>query len=284
MEEAIREGFLCSYYYYPHVVYLDESEMNEYRKISKKLATLFHGDRKGFNKNEVVKNMLLKRKRIIHKAASKLPTFKSLISREYRRSLNLEYTFIYVPEGEDELGEPMIDKYMATVTQVLPSIRTAAYTQRSENKKETLSNFEQGHISMLFAMKCLDEGIDIPRTELAVFCSSTGTPRQFIQRRGRVLRTHKEKGSATIHDLIVFPAFEESLQNELEKKFVKSELTRVIEFSKLAKNYAEAMDLCNKAANRFGVDVYALQHDLDNYEIEIYGSEDAIEDAIEDET
>ena len=279
MEKAIREGFLSPYHYYPHIVHLDETEMDDYREISTKLAKLFHGNREDFNGNEAVKSLLLKRKRIIHKASAKLPAFKLVISQEYRKKSSLEYAFVYVPEGADETDTAMIDSYIAAANEVLPSLRAAAYTQSTENKKEILSNFENGYIEMLFAMKCLDEGVDIPRTELAVFCSSTGTPRQFVQRRGRILRTHKDKKSATIHDLVVFPAFEDGLENNLEKRFIKSELTRVVEFAKLAKNYSEAMNECNEAANQFGVDVYALEYELDNYELEIYGSPDSMEES-----
>ena len=49
-------------------------------------------------------------------------------------------------------------------------------------------------------MKCLDEGVDVPRTEIAIFCSSTGNPRQYVQRRGRVLRLHDDKEKAIIYD------------------------------------------------------------------------------------
>jgi superfamily II DNA or RNA helicase len=275
MARAIDKGFLCPYRYYPHVVYLNDEEMEDYEEISTSLAKLYHGKREDFNKDSLVKNLLLKRKRIIHKAVNKLAVFKSLVRKELQDRGELNYTFVYVPEGIDEEDNALIDSYMIATDGVRRSLRLAAYTQNSENKKETLVNFERGTINMLFAMKCLDEGVDIPRTELAIFCSSTGTPRQFVQRRGRVIRTHPEKEIATIHDLVVFPNRKGFGQTSaLESKFVKSELTRVVQFASLASNYNEAMDTCNEVAMKFDVDVYALQYELEQYEIDLYGSAD----------
>lgn len=71
-------------------------------------------------------------------------------------------------------------------------------------------------------MKCLDEGVDIPRTEQAIFCSSTGNPRQFIQRRGRILRKHDEKRFAKIFDLVVIPKVAvHGLGYDIERNLVK---------------------------------------------------------------
>ena len=70
-------------------------------------------------------------------------------------------------------------------------------------------------------MKCLDEGVDIPQTALAFFCASTGNPKQFIQRRGRVLRQAEGKDFAIIHDLVVIP----NLIDEYNPNFQKCNRT-----------------------------------------------------------
>jgi superfamily II DNA or RNA helicase len=86
-------------------------------------------------------------------------------------------------------------------------------------------------------MKCLDEGVDVPRSELAIFCSSTGNPRQFIQRRGRVLRTHPEKKMAELHDLVVLPEVNPySDSYRMEQALVRGELQRVKNFANLSEN------------------------------------------------
>ncbi len=86
-------------------------------------------------------------------------------------------------------------------------------------------------------MKCLDEGVDVPRSELAIFCASTGNPRQFIQRRGRILRTHKDKLHAVIHDLVVAPFVNSASESyKMERNLLANELKRVRDFASLSEN------------------------------------------------
>ena len=97
-------------------------------------------------------------------------------------------------------------------------------------------------------MKCLDEGVDVPRSELAIFCASTGNPRQFIQRRGRILRKHEDKHMAIIHDLVVAPAIDSTSESyNMERNLLKNELLRVRNFAKLSENadyaYSELEDI-----------------------------------------
>ena len=90
---------------------------------------------------------------------------------------------------------------------------------------------------MLTSMKCLDEGVDVPRSELAIFCASTGNPRQFIQRRGRILRTHKDKKYAYIHDLVVVPEVNSASESyQMERNLLESELKRVRDFALMSEN------------------------------------------------
>ena len=100
-----------------------------------------------------------------------------------------------------------------------------------------LEGFAAGEIEVLTSMKFLDEGVDVPRSELAIFCASTGNPRQFIQRRGRILRTHKDKHIAIIHDLVVAPEVSsESESYSMERRLLENELKRVRNFSLLSEN------------------------------------------------
>merc|ERR1711916_75946 len=110
----------------------------------------------------------------------------------------------------------------------------------SINREDILKSFESGNTHVLTSMKCLDEGVDVPRSELAIFCASTGNPRQFIQRRGRVLRLHDDKTHATIHDLVVVPEVgSEENTFEMEKGLVRKELERVVDFANLAMNKSD---------------------------------------------
>ena len=97
-------------------------------------------------------------------------------------------------------------------------------------------------------MKCLDEGVDVPRSEMAIFCASTGNPRQFVQRRGRILRKHKDKYRAVIHDLIVVPWISTAEDSyKMERNLLENELKRVRDFASLSENadytYRELEDI-----------------------------------------
>ncbi len=95
MEKTIENGVLCRYRYYPHIVRLTDEEMARYIDLSVKLAKMFN-----FNKNtfpegdEIVKTLLLARKRIIHKAANKLELFRQIIQERFEENGNLKYTLV----------------------------------------------------------------------------------------------------------------------------------------------------------------------------------------------
>lgn len=118
-----------------------------------------------------------------------------------------------------------------------------------------LKQFADGSIDVLTSMKCLDEGVDVPRSELAIFCSSTGNPRQFIQRRGRVLRTHKDKKYAIIHDLVVIPE-NVSDNSDIERNLVESEIRRVRDFALLSENCNDTLDVFDNIVEKYKISIY----------------------------
>lgn len=257
MEEALKIGWLCSYTYYPHVVKLTDRELEEYRKLSLQLLRMgmFDKETGAFKSSPEIERLLLQRKRIIHKAANKLETFKNILINEYDKRKNLKYTLVYVPEGvesnfenvdfstETEDENRLINEYTKAVSQTDESIMVKQFTANSINRENILKNFESGNVHVLTSMKCLDEGVDVPRSELAIFCASTGNPRQFIQRRGRVLRLHDDKTHSTIHDLVVVPEVgSEENTFEMEKGLVRKELERVVDFANLAMNKSDTYE------------------------------------------
>ena len=257
MEEAIKNGVLCKYMYYPHVVRLTPDEMDAYVELSERIAKYFNYDKEKFDHiDEKLKMMLLARKRIIHKAARKLDVFREIIEKRSQEKGNLKYSLIYVPEGNkpdylsggddfdiiEDIGDDnetnhLIDQYTKVVTEVDEHVTVRKFVSGQQDREEILHDFSIGRLHVLTSMKCLDEGVDVPRSELAIFCASTGNPRQFIQRRGRVLRTHPDKKMAELHDLVVAPEVNPySNSYQMEKSLLKGELIRVINFSTLAEN------------------------------------------------
>ena len=124
------------------------------------------------------------------------------------------------------------------------------YISGLDDAPSILDSFERGDIQILLSMKCLDEGVDIPRAQNAIFISSTGNPRQFIQRRGRVLRTCKGKDMAYIWDLIVMPPNVTEYASPVERSLFTGEVRRVLNFAALADNkidilYGELKQVCD---------------------------------------
>lgn len=281
MERAIEEGILCKYYYYPHIVRLEPDELAEYVEISKKLARLGAMNNGGNDQSDAIERLLLKRKQIIHKAKNKLGTAKAILEERLKNEGGLRYTFIYVPEGirteavvDDDTGAVsleevnIIDQYTRMVSGLDTRLMVNKFTSGMADRDTVLDQFRQGHIHVIASMKCLDEGVDIPRAEHAIFCSSTGNPRQFIQRRGRILRKHPDKYNAIIHDLVVIPDLTIShLGDEtfgVEKKMVKAELERVMYFASLSMNPYHTEGVFKEICDHYGLNIYTIYEELKN--------------------
>ncbi|MCL2311146.1 MAG: DEAD/DEAH box helicase family protein [Firmicutes bacterium] len=273
MSRAIEEERLMKYCYYPKMVYLNDDEMQEYAAITEQLMRLFDNSTGEYKDSQKAKKLLMLRKRILHKADDKIRVFKEIITGIGKEKL--KYCFVYVPEGkkmfdsddallslktdndsEYELFEEnIIKKMLDTTKEIFPTITCNTYTGKNNKteRKAILQGFEKGQINVLFAMKCLDEGVDVPRAEYGIFASSTGNPRQFIQRRGRLLRRHPDKTFAHIYDMVVVPDFQSQYYSrdfwQMERNLVKGELMRVAYFANLAtNNYTGALQSLDEVA------------------------------------
>lgn len=277
MERAIREEILCKYYYYPHIIKLKAGEMDEYSKISNQLAKLYRVGRDNPDKESIIERLLLKRKRIIHKATNKLGKTIEILRNQFKEEGSLKFTFVYVPEGEtfeirEDEEEPiyenirLINQYTREIAKIDEKILVNQFISGMKDRDEILKQFQNGDIHVIASMKCLDEGVDIPRAETAIFCSSTGNPRQFIQRRGRILRNHPAKNHATIHDLVVLPDYEDEIEGsetyDLERGLVRKELERVMYFASLSKNPYFTEDVFSAACKHYNLNIYSIQNEL----------------------
>src|SRR5574344_1680544 len=156
---------------------------------------------------------------------------KNIIEDRYRHVGNLKYTLVYVPEGtkpdddnsdnydmddtigDDDYSNSLIDTYSKIVQNVSKTTTVKKFISGINDREGILDKFSKGEREVLTSMKCLDEGVDVPRSEMAIFCARTGNPRPFIQRRGRILRNHPDKHMAVIHDLVVAPEVNSSSDN-----------------------------------------------------------------------
>ena len=274
MKNAIDDGFLCKYEYYPHLVQLTDEEMKVYVELSIKIAQIYSIVDRTAEEEEMLLALLLKRKRIIHKAENKSKIFKEIISKRFEEKGNLKYTLVYVPEGnkpdneEADLfetpsyeeyndSEHLIDLYTKIICEVDEKVTVKKFVGDTKDRDIILSDFAKGKLQVLASMKCLDEGVDVPRSEMAIFCSSTGNPRQFIQRRGRILRKHEDKHLAIIHDLIVAPAINyNDATYELEKHLLDNELKRVRDFALLSENSNDSLKELEDILSYYGLSMF----------------------------
>jgi superfamily II DNA or RNA helicase len=267
MERAIEEGRLMHYLYYPRIAYLDESEMQKYQHYTKRLLAHFDPVTKKLQNTQEVKDLLMARKRIIHKAKDKYRVFMNIVGEVVEQG-KAKYCFVYTPEGvdySDDDSRKIILKMKDLVYERYPDIRTNTFLGGDAGKKDKLRAFAEGKIDMLFAMKCLDEGVDVPRAEVGIFTSSTGNPRQFIQRRGRLLRRHKDKNYAYIYDTIVVPDYKHFLDKsayEMERSLVRNELVRVAYFASLSDNYFEAREGLSDILSYYNLEIGSLIAEL----------------------
>jgi superfamily II DNA or RNA helicase len=281
MKNAIENNVLCKYYYYPVIVSLEQLEQEEYLKITKELMNYIDFATGKYRESDYVNNLLIKRKSVIHKAANKIFAIVSIIKEI--GSANFKNAFIYVPEGlvvdyaefdapsteDDRQNERLIETYVEKIYNTF-SLKIAKFTGETKNRKQILEQFKTGKLDALLAMKCLDEGVDIPQTKYAIFCSSTGNPRQYVQRRGRVLRKFPGKEFAVIYDLVVKPQINhteiDSKLGKIEKNIFMSELKRLINFAVLSENKDTCLQNLENICFDLDIDIYALANkELENY-------------------
>lgn len=256
MKQAIEHKILCHYDYYPIFIELRTEEMQAYKTITDQLRKFIDPETGKYK--EKAEMLLLKRKRIIHKAENKKAAISNLLE-DLKSKKKLDYTFVFVPEGyEPDYSETdnysVEDEDIHIIDEYAQMFKEQGYSYHKyisglEEAQKVLKSFADGDIKILLSMKCLDEGVDIPRAEHAIFCSSTGNPRQFVQRRGRVLRKSKEKIKATIWDLIVTPPDITGDLSNIERNLFIGEVKRIVNFAALADNqidifYGDLKNIC----------------------------------------
>jgi superfamily II DNA or RNA helicase len=273
MDEAIATGSLCKYDYFPRLVELKDEELAKYVELSLKIAKL-SGQKDEANAS-IIEALLLKRKRIVNKARNKLSVLADII-KEIKKREPLKYCFTYAPGGDTEDAQRqteldnvrLIRQMQKVIEENSPGIRTHAYLGETEDRETVLKNFESGQIDLLLAINCLDEGVDVPRTGIGIFTSSTGNPRQFIQRRGRLLRKHKDKSRALIYDMVVIPRVfaggGETNDFRIQRSLVKNELMRVGYFAKLSENFYEAREALESVCEYYKLDLDTIIKELEN--------------------
>jgi DNA phosphorothioation system restriction enzyme len=243
LAEAIEAGALTPYEYFPHVVYLEDEELDQYLHLTAKIARLSFADEDQKVEGPLLM-LLVQRARILAGAQGKL----SALAEVVRPLSDTTHNLFYCGDGTVDKGETTAERQLDAVVKVLGlqlGMRVQSYTHENFAEQRDLlrERFARGDLQGLVAIRCLDEGVDIPETKRAFILASSTNPRQFVQRRGRVLRRAPGKESATIHDFLVLPP-PDSVPPELwqtERRLVERELNRIGLFAKLALNGVQAL-------------------------------------------
>ena len=254
LADAIRKKALVHYLYYPILVELTEAETRKYSRLTQKIGWALWGDEK-VEENDALTTLLMQRARLIGAAANKLIALRELMIHR----LDTSHTLFYCGDGAIEGGARRNNNRQLTETAKLLGselgYRVNTYTAATPlaERERLRRQFESGELQGLVAIRCLDEGADIPAIRNAVILASSSNPRQFTQRRGRILRPHPGKERATLFDMIVLPPDLGRETLEVERNLLRKELKRFLEFADLADNAGEARVKLLQLQKRYGL-------------------------------
>ena len=249
IKQAIEEyGALCKYRYHLHFVGLTDDEQDEYRRLSRLIAV-------GISVQSDIDALRRQRANLLAHTGGQILLYSRSSCREPpERYKDAKYQLVYVGEGRAH-GAP--ESSIARVSSLLGNdldMRVSTYTSTTppDERQRLQLELAEGRLQALLAMRCLDEGIDIPEARIGIILASTQNPRQFVQRRGRLLRTFPGKVTADIHDVLVLPdRSAEPLASDLS--LAASGDSQAYELADAAANRTDAMHVIRDAAIKSGL-------------------------------
>lgn len=264
LKEAIQKGFLTSYYYHPIVVYLNADEYEQYQEITKTIIRNGGASQENIDKNPYIEMLLIKRARIISGCKAKVPKLVEVM-KPYRTD---NYILVYcgATKYDNDSSDLKDDDEVRQIEEVNKRLyyelgmKVHKFTseESKEERDEIKRMFASGtELQVITAIKCLDEGVNIPSIKKAFILASSTNPKEYIQRRGRVLRRAKGKEYAEIFDFITLPRPLEEVQFCSEEELscdlslVRKEFLRMIDFAETARNPFEIDKLKEDIQNAY---------------------------------
>ena len=235
--------YLTPYIYNPIIVNLNDEELALYSEYSAKVAYLYATNKTIDDGNKTLTSYLIKRQNIINNAEEKYDALVDIL----RERPDIDKLLVFCSSQQIDRVQEILNE-----EGVSPQHKFTQNQSARKKKKEDLSEreyllkkFEDGSYKALVAIKCLDEGVDVPSAENAIIMSSTSNPREHVQRRGRILRNSPGKEKAIIYDILVFP--EE--KTEVGRKIRDKEINRYVDFATDAENSWECLKLLKKVGD-----------------------------------
>ena len=252
LRDAIEAGTLTPYVYHVHTVLLTESEQEDWddltRRIRQLVARAASSDHRNGDADFQIKRLLIDRSRIQKQAAGKAGMAARIVTKNFHGG---DRWLVYC----DDLEQVRSDR--AELSNA--GLASTEYHSTMEGDKEQTIRLFEANGGVMVSIKCLDEGVDIPSVSHALILASSRNPREYVQRRGRVLRRFPGKSVAHIHDVLVLPAAGTSSDDVEDPRLnmLLGELIRSVEFAKSALNPAAMADL-ELIAARFAKDFRLL--------------------------
>jgi len=244
------KSYLTPYIYNPYFIELTDEEMDEYIKQTRKIVKIYQMAKSQKEKEEYYSLLLMKRQQIVVNAAEKFEMFQKILEN-LQKNKDIKHCLLYCSPGQIVKAQETLNSKRITqhkFTNIESDSPRDEYGGQSE-RGYLLNEFSKGNYDMLVAMKCLDEGVDVPTARTAIILASSGNPKEYIQRRGRILRRCEGKEHATIYDILVLSQQNKNLPQELlqiEKKIIRKELKRYNEFANIAMNKLECLNKISK--------------------------------------
>ena len=268
IDRAIKEGKLCHYRYYPVICYLSDTELEEYERLSQEMKRCWINERGGGKHlSDQGKRYAMARARVVAAASSKIASLKRVIEQNGYETKN--HILVYcgaarllddgsVPVGEDNRQIKVVIRELYKTF----GMRVSAFTAEEDIRERTVlkDKFANGDLQALVAIKCLDEGVNIPNIQTAFMLASTTNPKEYIQRRGRLLRKSDGKLYATIYDFVTLPrrldtvAGKTKAETASDISLVNNEIMRMQEFTRSADNYADGKRLIDEMMRAYHLD------------------------------
>lgn len=256
IEDAIENHFLSHYEYHAVYVYLNESEFSKYQSKTKSLALEMAKDVHEQDKERI--SMLCRdRSLIVKQAAAKVDKLYEMTQSGYQ----FRNSVVYCGQGHDAEEQSIID----SVTKTLHRSRyvVSQFTSHTPDRVTVLSQFESGFFDTLVAIKCFDEGVDVPKLDKIYIMASDTSLRQTVQRRGRVLRMCKQsnKEMAYIYDMVALPPQYATPLDVGASALIKNEFLRVLEYNRLADNKNTNLKEFTEVLAKYYLDINNIQED-----------------------
>ncbi len=225
IKEGIRDRLLCKYEYNISIVKMTKEDYEKYLQLTKKLASLYHITKDKNEKNKTYELLINIRARIIKESNSKFVEFDKILN-DLKNKKDIGKTLIF---GENHKH---LDKIYEVIEKNNISSAKIIENTKPKQREKIFEDIKKGIIDVVTSTSILDEGINIKSLKNAIILSSSTNPRQYIQRRGRILRIPEGDPYkvAKIYDFFVVPPFFEEENYDLDKTIIEKELRRIKEF------------------------------------------------------